>query len=157
MRENAGRSEASETAERSVRRSRGAGGCTLLEALVVLAVIAVVAGAAVPHAAGIASGIDLRSGALRLASALIRARAAALREGRSWVLEASERDFVLGPRGAPEQRESFPGRVRLRAATSGGDVRFAPDGTAENASFVLALEGQERRVVVNQRGRVNLD
>lgn len=157
MRESANQSGASEIGRPS-GRSRRAGGFTLLEALVVLAVIAVVVGAAVPRAAGIAAGIDLRSGAIRLASALIRARAAALREGRSWVLEASERGFTLGPRRAPEQqRETFPGRVRLRAATSGGDVRLAPDGTAENASFVLVLDGQERRVVVNQRGRVHID
>jgi prepilin-type N-terminal cleavage/methylation domain-containing protein len=138
-------------------REHGRGGFTLLEALVVIAVLALLGGAVAPHAAGIVAGIDLRAGALRLAAALVRGRMAALREGRVWVLAASERGFALGPEGEPGAPERFPGRVRLRRASSRGDVRFSPDGTAENATWTLALDGRQRRVVVNQRGRVHVE
>jgi Tfp pilus assembly protein FimT len=130
---------------------------TLLETLVVLAVAGVLVGAAVPRAAGVLTEHELRGAAVRVAGAMIRGRAAALRDGRTWVLAAEGRSITLGPLGEAGAREGLPGRVAIVAATSGGEVRFSPDGAAENATFTLALDARERRVVVNQRGRVTLE
>jgi prepilin-type N-terminal cleavage/methylation domain-containing protein len=132
-------------------------GFTLLETLVVLAIAAIVAMTSFPYAAGTLRDLELRSAVLTLAGAVIRGRTAALREGRTWALVARGRSFTLGPLGEEGVREPLPGRVAVVAATSGGEVRFSPAGLSENATFTLGLDAAERRVVVNQRGRVTLD
>jgi type II secretory pathway pseudopilin PulG len=139
--------------ERHARQS----GLTLLETIATLGVVAIVIAAAAPHASGMLAALELRAGAVRVASAIVRGRIAALREGRTWVLETTPQELRLGPLGVEPVRETLPGRVRIRAATSGGEVRFAPSGTAENATFTLAVDDREERVVLNQRGRVTLE
>jgi type II secretory pathway pseudopilin PulG len=129
----------------------------LLETIATLGVIAIVIAAAAPHASGVLAALELRAGTVRVAGAMIRGRMAALREGRTWVLAAAPRELSLGPLGEDPVRERLPGRVRVRSATSGGEVRFAPSGSAENATFTLAVDGREERVVLNQRGRVTLE
>lgn len=132
-------------------------GWTLLETIAALGVVAIVVAGAVPAASGVLAALELRAGVVRVASAMIRGRIAALREGRIWVLAAGPRELSLGPLGEEPVREMLPGRVRVLSATSGGEVRFAPSGTAENATFTLAVGVQEERVVLNQRGRVTLE
>jgi type II secretory pathway pseudopilin PulG len=137
------------------RRSRQRG-LTLLEAIATLGIVAVVIVAAAPRASGVLAALEVRAGAVRVASAMIRGRIGALREGRTWVLAAGARELALGPLGEEPVREKLPGRARVRSATSGGEVRFAPSGLAENATFTLGVDGREERVVLNQRGRVTL-
>lgn len=132
-------------------------GFTLLETLVALAVAALVAAAAFPVAAGMLRDLELRGAVVRIAAAMIRGRTAALREGRSWALAARGRSYSLGPVGEEGASEPLPGRVAIAAATSDGEVRFSPSGMAENATFTVVLDAAERRVVVNQRGRVTLE
>ena len=132
-------------------------GFTLLESVVVLAIAAIVCGAAVPYAAGVLTELELRNGAVRVAAALVRARSAALRDGRTWVVLAAGRTVSIGPLGGEGQHESLPGRVEVGGSTSGGEVRFSPNGMAENATFQIVLGARERRVIVNQRGRITLE
>lgn len=129
-------------------------GTTLLELLVVLGLIALVLAAVSPRMGDVLAAAELRSGALRLSSALTRARFAALAQGSPWLVRVvDERSFTVGsPAGVDHIR--LPGLVRIVATTSGGDVRFQPNGWAENATFTLEHHGRVRRVVVNQRGRV---
>jgi Tfp pilus assembly protein FimT len=136
-------------------------GLTLLETVVVLALAATLCGAAAPYAAGVLAELELRDAAVRVAAALVRGRSAALRDGRTWHIVADGRTLSLGPVGdegeREEERETLPGRVEIASSTSGGEVRFSPSGMAENATFIVALDGRSRRVIVNQRGRVTLE
>jgi prepilin-type N-terminal cleavage/methylation domain-containing protein len=150
------RSKTGRARDRTARLVRGRG-FTLLETLVVMAIAAVLATASFPRAAGLLRDLELRGAVVQLGGAIVRGRTAALREGRTWALVAHGRSFSLGPLGEEGARESLPGRVAISAATSGGEVRFSPTGIAENATFTLALDAVERRVVVNQRGRVTLE
>ncbi len=135
----------------------GTRGVTLLELLVLLGLLAVLAGAAAPYVATMMGGLELRSAALRVAGALTSARYASLADGRPWwVRVVDETTFEVGAEGADFARTRLPGRVRFLAATSGGHVRFRPTGWAENATFTLGSDEGQRRVVVNQRGRVSV-
>jgi prepilin-type N-terminal cleavage/methylation domain-containing protein len=148
------RSERTIARELAVASERG---FTLLEGIVVLAIAAVLCGAAVPYAAGVLAELELRNASVRVAAALVRGRSAALRDGRTWVLLAAGRTLSLAPLGAQGERESLPDRVAVASSTSGGEVRFSPNGLAENATFRIVLGARERRVVVNQRGRISLE
>ena len=141
----------------SRRSSRSRSGFTLLELVLVLALLAVMAGVAAPGLAAFQGGLELRSGAMRVASALLRARMGALADGAPWELRViGPSSFEVGPEGSEPGQEILPGGVVFARVTSGGDVRFQPTGRADNATFTLARSGQEREVVVNQRGRISL-
>ena len=136
-----------------VDRTRGV---TLLE-LLVFGLLSLFAGAAVPQLSSMMGMLELRAGALRMASALTRARFAALAHGEPWwVRVVGPSAFEVGPEGIAPVRTQLPGNVRFVAVTSGGEVRFGPNGWAENATFTLGYAEHERSVVVNQRGRVRL-
>jgi len=137
-----------------VDRARGV---TLLELLVLLGLFSVLAGAAAPYASQMMGALELRAGALRVASGFSRARFAALAHGRPWrVRVVGPAAFEVGAEGEEPGRIALPGRVRFVGATSGGDVRFRPNGWAENATFTLGRGNEMRAVVVNQRGRVTV-
>lgn len=132
-------------------------GVTLLELLVVLGLFGVFAGAATPYFAAMRSGLEARSSALRVAGALTRARFGALAENHAWrVRVVGPSTLEVGREGAPPAVERLAGRARFLSFTSGGDVRFRPDGWAENATFTVVSGREVRRVVVNQRGRVSV-
>jgi type II secretory pathway pseudopilin PulG len=130
----------------------------LLEAVVVLGLAAVLSATVAPSISVMMGGLELRAAAVQLASALVRARVAALGEGRPWRVRVSDSrsSFEVGPLDGPLVAESLPGNVRFSRATSGGEVLLAPTGWAENATFTLERSGREREVVLNQRGRVTL-
>lgn len=134
-------------------------GTSLVEALVAIAVAALALGAGLARVPGAMGAVRLRGAAVQLGAAMMRARAAAVAEGRAWELRcAGESAFEIAAPGDPPQRESLPPGIRFAATTSGGSVRFLPAGSAENATFVLRSDGGgERRVVVNQRGRIAVD
>ena len=132
-------------------------GFTLLELLLLLGVSAILAAAAVPAAAQMLAGVQLRAAALGVVGTLTRARRAALAEGRSWVVRVEGGAVLVGPLGSPPRTENLSNGTRLVEATSGGDVRFFPDGRAENMTLIFELKGQRRAVVVNQRGRLRLE
>jgi len=132
-------------------------GVTLLDVLVTLGIAAVIAASAAPRVFDLLGGLELRAGAMRVSSAFVRARLAALSEARTWVVRtAGDHTIEIGPLDEEATREDLPGLVRFARATSGGEVRFAPSGWAENATFTVARGDRERAVTVNQRGRVTL-
>ncbi len=132
-------------------------GFTLLELLVLLGLLGVVVLASIPHASAMRSALELRSAALRVASELTRARYGALAEGRAWwVRIVDESTLEVGPEGGATTRSRLPGQSRFVASTSGGDVRFQPNGWGENATFTIGRGAGRRSVVVNQRGRVEM-
>lgn len=145
----------------AVRRSPAAtrcGGFSLLEVIVALAIGAIVLGATAPMVSALLGMVRLRTAAVEFGSALLRARSAALAEGRSWeVRRTAAGSFSVGPAGASGAPETLSGGATFGSATSGGTVRFSPSGVGENATFILTLGGREQRVVVNQRGRVTLE
>jgi prepilin-type N-terminal cleavage/methylation domain-containing protein len=132
-------------------------GVTLLELLVTLAVIGLMAVAAWPRLTAMGAGLELRAGVMRLASAFLRARTAALARGRAWEVRVlDDRTFAVGAVGEAAVRTELPPGVRFVRSTAGGVVRFSPSGRAGNATLVLAASGLRRSVVVNQRGRVSV-
>lgn len=138
---------------------RRAEGFTLLELLAALSVLAATLAAAVLAASAALAGVRLRSASVQLFSAMVRAREAALTEGRTWeVRRVSERVLAVGPVGGTSAEETLPDGTRVASATAGGRVRFALNGVADNATFVLENKvAEQRRVIVNQRGRVTLE
>lgn len=143
---------------RAPARGRGAPGWSLVELLIGFALLAIVAVAVAPTFSAALGGLHLRAAAVQLGAALVRGRAGALAEGRAWQLRVIDAAaYGLGPAGGEESREALPGGAAFASVTSGGTVRFAPSGTAENATFILTLAGLERRVVVNQRGRITVE
>lgn len=133
-------------------------GWSLLELIVALATLAIVLGSAAPVASGVLGLVRLRGAAVEFGSALLRARGAALAEGRSWeVKRTAASSFSVGPVGGTAAPETLSGGATFASATSGGAVRFSSSGIGENATFTLTLGGRETRVVVNQRGRVTLE
>lgn len=143
----------------SPRCRRVRAGFTLLELVAALAVLGALAAAAVLGAGTALAGVRLRAATVQLFSAFVRAREAAMSEGRTWeVRRVSDRVIAVGPAGAAATEETLPGGTRVASATAGGRVRFAVSGTADNATFVLESgTAEQRRVVVNQRGRVTLE
>ncbi len=129
----------------------------MVEVVLTLTFFAIVTAAAAPSIVAARTGVELRSAALGLVGAMVRARRGALAEGRSWQVRVREYRVDLIPAGVGGSSELLAGGARLVAATSGGDVRFFPDGLAENATFTLELAGQRRSVIVNQRGRLRVE
>lgn len=130
-------------------------GVTLLELLVALGLFAVLAGVAAPYMGEMRAALEVRSSTLRVAAALRKARVAALAQGRTWVLRVVDgSSFDVGAEGTEGTRTRLEGRARFLSTTAGGEVRFGPGGWAGNATFVVGIDDDARRVVVNQRGRI---
>ncbi len=129
----------------------------MIEVVLILTLFGIVTAAAVPSMVAARTGVELRSAALGLVGAMVRARRGALAEGRSWQVRVRDRRVDLIPAGVSGSSELLAGGAELAGATSGGDVRFFPDGLAENATFTLELRGQRRSVIVNQRGRLRVE
>lgn len=134
-------------------------GRSLVETLAGIALALGLSGAAAVSIPPTVRGVRLRGAAVQLAAAMVRARAAAIAEGRAWDLRCQgDLAFDLGPIGGDAVRESLPAGIRFASATSGGAVRFSPSGAAENATFLLEdAAATRRKVVVNQRGRITVE
>ncbi|HAC81847.1 MAG TPA: hypothetical protein DCG06_16230 [Deltaproteobacteria bacterium] len=100
-------------------------------------------------------GARLTEGAARIAATLFESRAGAIHEGRIWRVEVYRNALRLHAGGRNFGGVPMPEGVRL-TLNSNGDVRFYPDGHAENGTFRLANPFGEKTVVLNQRGRVRL-
>lgn len=135
--------------------ARTSHGFTLLELLVAIGLLAILAGVAAPGFGALAGGWQLRAAALRVAGTLNRARAGALRGSESWSVRASGDALLFGPVRGRAQRVAMPAGIFV-SVNSGGVVQFSRAGYAENATFRLLGDQGERRVVVNQRGRIRL-
>jgi type II secretory pathway pseudopilin PulG len=144
--------------ERSDRARRASPGWSLIECLAGLALMALVLAAAVPSVSSALASLRLRAAAIQVGAALARVRSGAVAEGRPCELRVVGDDGLeLGVVGETLARERLPRGVVFAGATSGGAVRVSPSGVAENATFTLASGGLERRVTLNQRGRITIE
>jgi general secretion pathway protein H len=137
---------------------RSASGWSLVECLAALSVVAITTAAAAPSVSAVLAGTRLRTATVQVAAALERVRAGAAAEGRAWELRVvGPSAFVLGAVDDATAHERLPAGVVFARVNSGGRIRISPTGTAENATIVVALGGRERRVTLNQRGRITVE
>jgi type II secretory pathway pseudopilin PulG len=144
--------------ERPTRARLEPAGWSLIECLAGLALTALVLAVAVPSVSSALASVRLRAAAIQVGAALARVRSGALAEGRPFELRVVGEDGLeLGAVGGAPARERLPRGVVFAGATSGGAVRVSAAGVAENATFTLAIGGLERRVTLNQRGRITIE
>lgn len=130
-------------------------GLSLIELLLGISVFLVALGFAAPSLGRLSTALRLRQASLELAANLEDCRAHALAEGRRYrfrVLDSGT--FAVGTSTQSERVGSLPHGTVFVTAGSAGEIWFSPSGGAENATFVLGLAGAERRIVLNQRGKV---
>lgn len=129
-------------------------GMTLIEVLVVLAIVGVSAGVVVLAAGSGGRQVSVESEANRLADRLRLAADEVLvtRRPLSLTWEAGGYQFTSGqdaniPGEALRDRHVLPAGVRLSAAGAASPTALDPDGAEPVAVFVLAGDGQVRRVM----------
>jgi prepilin-type N-terminal cleavage/methylation domain-containing protein len=131
-------------------------GLTLIEVTVVLAVLAVVAVFALPAVRRGSEGLQLRTGAGRVAALLREARQQAVTHRRPTRvgLESHGRSAAFGWEDADEPLRRVELPERFRVATAGGGAErltFSPRGLARDARWVV--QGPSgRRLVVEMNG-----
>ena len=136
-----------------------AGGFTLFEMVAGLALAATVTGIGVARAPAVVGPIRLAGAAERVAAALRQARGQALARNRQVEVrfDPPRRAWSLHENGGPAtETHSLPAGIGFSALPSTRRVRFGTTGSADNATVVLASGPRTRRIVVNQRGRVQI-
>jgi len=136
-----------------------AGGFTLLELLLGLALAATLTGIGSVSLPSIAGGIRLAGATERLAAALRAARGQALARNRRIEIrfDPPSRSWSVREQTGPTlDVQRLPTGVVFSSLPSALRIRFSTIGTADNATVVLAAAGRNRRIIVNQRGRVRL-
>jgi hypothetical protein len=134
-------------------------GLTVIELAVALALAAAAATLGAPRVVELARTVRLAGAARTVATLLRLARAQALARSEPVEvrLDAARHLLELRDRaGRPLARHVLPPSVALSGGPARGRVLFDGLGSAENATLVLAAGARERRVIVNQRGRVRL-
>ena len=133
----------------------GSDGLTLIEVTVVVAVLAVVAVFALPTVRRGSEGLQLRTGAGRVAALLREARQQAVTHRRPTRvgLESQGRAATFGWEDADEPLRRMELPERFRVETAGGTERltFSPRGLARDARWVVASPSG-RRLVVEMNG-----
>jgi type II secretory pathway pseudopilin PulG len=134
-------------------RRPGVRGFSLLELCMLLALTGALAVIGLSSLRSRIGEARLTQAAARVAGALVQSRAGAIQEDRVWriSLEGNSLQMHAGDRGLGSLR--MPAGVRV-TLNSNGDVRFHPDGHAENGTFRLISAFGEKTVVLNQRGRI---
>ena len=97
----------------------------------------------------------LMQAATRISGAMVGLRARAHLENRPWRVVVRENVLFLSAEDQAVEVLPMPRGVRL-TLNSGGNFRIYPDGSAENATFLMHNPAGEKTVVINQRGRVRL-
>jgi Tfp pilus assembly protein FimT len=124
---------------------------TLVELVVVLATLAVVAVFALPAVRRGSEGLQLRTGAGRVASLVREARQQAVRHRRATRvgLEGHGRAAAFGWEDADEplRRVELPERFRMEPASGGEHLTFSPRGVARDARWIVESPGGRRLVV----------
>jgi len=132
-------------------------GFTLLEMIVVLVVASLIAAVVVPSFQPAIGGMQLRSAAQDVASALRHVRGLALATGReqTFFLNVTHHWYRVSGRKKPY---SLPGSVKLDLFTAdqeqtedgqGGAIRFYPDGSATGGRVTLSAGARKFKVDVN--------
>jgi general secretion pathway protein H len=137
-----------------MRRRPGRGGFTLVELVVVLAIMAMGAALVLPSLSGPLESARFRQGGAELKAAMTQARARAAASGR---IRAVRIDLDRGEYGIPADNvgRALPEGVRVASVSAPGvkvergvvDVRFFPDGSADDAEVVLA-DGADSRITL---------
>ncbi|HXJ36721.1 MAG TPA: GspH/FimT family pseudopilin [Candidatus Eisenbacteria bacterium] len=138
---------------------QGRRGTTLLEAVIALALGSIVAATASARLATIASALELASSARGLGQALRMVRAQAIAEGAALdaTFDAASGTWsIQDAGGATRSTTALPAPVGFASLPVRRRIRFGSTGTAENGTVVLAADGRDASIIVNQRGRVRL-
>ena len=130
---------------------RDVSGFTLMELVVVLAVLATVTAFALPSIRRGSEGLQLRSGASRVASLLREGRQQAVTHRRPTrvALESNHRAVALAfvDSDEPLRRIELSERFRLTATDGGDALTFSPRGVGKDARWTVEGPGGRRLVV----------
>jgi hypothetical protein len=125
---------------------------------VALSLSALTATAGVRAAAATFDAIALEEGRRSTVAAFSTARRLAFLENRTVRarVDILASTIVLSDDDSVRLRLALPRGILIQAAPADGDVAFFAGARAENATIVLgrATAGPQRRIVVNQRGRI---
>jgi prepilin-type N-terminal cleavage/methylation domain-containing protein len=138
---------------------RARAGFTVIELLIAIGVGAVVARSALPELTGLARTLRLATSARTLAQRLRETRARAIAEGSpiDARFDATAGTWaIVGSDGTIRETHALAPAVSFGGLPGSGRIRFGTTGVAENGTIVLATGAADRRIVVNQRGRVRL-
>jgi len=139
--------------------SYGRRGITLAELLLVLGLVSILSTVGAIEVSRFLASLRVPLAARQLATDLHVARATAVaRNARARITFTTGGYRIRYERGNPrETHAALPNAVRIVTAPRSGTLRFWPTGTVDNGTIVLAaMNGGQRAIVVNQRGRVSI-
>jgi general secretion pathway protein H len=138
-------------------------GFTLFELLVVLAILGIVIALGAPSLHRMLPGVELKSSAQTVATALREARGLAIASSTEVTLVVDLNDHALRVGDGPPVRLSSSVGITLLTATrelidaGTGQIRFYPDGTSTGGRITLSRGDRRYHVVVDWlTGRVAL-
>jgi general secretion pathway protein H len=131
-----------------------AGGFTLMELLVVLAILGLALVLAMPTLGRVLPGLELRTEARDVASALREARARAISRNEEVTIIVNRERGTLQLGGKPVVQLSptigIPALETSHSSRAGdNEIRFFPDGTSTGGRLTLALGERQEHVVVD--------
>jgi prepilin-type N-terminal cleavage/methylation domain-containing protein len=133
-------------------------GVTLAELMVVCTLLAVAAGIAAPRARGVLDGIRLRQAAHEVSSALMLARAAAIRRGERvrLVIDAAHGAIRIEAGVDTLHRRNLRAMHRVAVRASRDTITFAPTGMGfgvANSTIIVSIAQRAETVTVSRLGR----
>lgn len=133
-------------------------GATLAELVVVCTIIAIAAGVAVPRARGVVDGLRVRQAAHEVSSAVMLARAAAIRRGElSRLIVDPTRGTLRLESGADTLlRRDLRRLHRVSLRASQDTITYAPSGLGfgvSNSTVIVSLGIRAETVTVSRLGR----
>jgi general secretion pathway protein H len=130
-----------------------AGGFTLMELLVVLAILGLAVVLAMPTLGRLLPGLELRTEARDVASALREARASAIGRNEEVTIVLDRERGLLQVAGKPVVQLSpkigMPALESHSSRAGDNEIRFFPDGTSTGGRLTLALGERQEHVVVD--------
>lgn len=135
-------------------------GFSLLELVAGLALASVVTAVGVASMVELVRGARLCGAARTTATALRLARARALARGAAVEVRLDAGPATVETRtraGATLETRRLPPGVVVAGLPASGRILFGALGTAENGTLTLTAGARERRIIVNQRGRVRVE
>jgi Tfp pilus assembly protein FimT len=137
---------------------QGRRGATLLEVIAALGLGGIVAGVVSARLTTLAASLELATSARSIAQTLRMVRAQALAEGTPLdaTFDATAGTWCIEGPGGATRTTALPFPVAFTSLPARARIRFGSTGTAENGTIVLAADGRDASIIVNQRGRVRL-